>query len=150
MQIAQQITTRAHAGQTDRAGIAYITHPARVAARVAGDPDAEAVAWLHDVVEDTGQSVADLHAAGIPERVVGAVDAISKRPDEDRDSYYARVAANPLALKVKYADLADNGDPERLAMLEPEERRRLTAKYKHAHEVLAAESASSEEQLADG
>jgi (p)ppGpp synthase/HD superfamily hydrolase len=144
VEMARQIAVRAHAGQTDKAGVAYITHPARVAARVAGDLDAEAVAWLHDVVEDTGRSVEELYAAGFPERVVGAVDAISQRPDEEPDTYYARVAANPLALNVKYADLADNSDPKRLSLLQPELRERLEAKYKHAHEVLDAMTASSD------
>lgn len=138
MAVAQQISVRAHEGQTDKAGAPYIAHPARVAARVADDPDAEAVAWLHDVIEDTGRSLDDLRAAGMPERVVTAVEAISKRDNEERDAYYNRVAANPLALKVKYADLADNSDPARLAKLEPQVRARLEAKYKHAHEVIAA------------
>jgi (p)ppGpp synthase/HD superfamily hydrolase len=141
---ASEIAAHEHAGQTDKAGVAYITHPARVAARVAGDPDAEAVAWLHDVVEDTGRSLDDLRGAGMSERIVSAVDAISKRDDEDRNTHYARVAANPLALKVKYADLADNGDPVRLATLDPEVRKGLEAKYEHAHQVLAAKSADSD------
>ena len=49
---AKDLAHRAHAGQVDKAGRPYIEHVARVAARVADDPEAEAVAWLHDVLED--------------------------------------------------------------------------------------------------
>lgn len=136
VQLAREIATRAHQGQTDKAGAPYITHPARVAARVAGDPKAEMVAWLHDVVEDTSVTLDDL-ARDFPADVVSAVDAITRRPDEDPGAYYRRVAADPLALKVKYADLDDNSAPDRLALLDPETRDRLLEKYAHAREALA-------------
>jgi (p)ppGpp synthase/HD superfamily hydrolase len=136
---ARRIATQAHEGQTDKAGAPYIGHPARIAARVAGDAAAEVVAWLHDVVEDCDDWTLDrLRAEGISADLVKAVDAISKRAGEASDDYYARVAANPLALKVKYADLADNGDPARLARLDPTARDRLAGKYAHACEVLAS------------
>jgi (p)ppGpp synthase/HD superfamily hydrolase len=137
VELARDIATRAHQGQTDKAGAPYISHPARVAARVAGDPEAEMVAWLHDVAEDTSVTLEEL-ARDFPAQVVAAVGAITKRPDEDRDTYYRRVAADPLALKVKYADLADNSDPDRLALLDEPTRERLLAKYAHAREVLAS------------
>ena len=57
---ARDIATRAHRGQTDKSDADYIDHPRRVAQRVrhyatADQQDAaQVVAWLHDVVEDTG------------------------------------------------------------------------------------------------
>ncbi len=51
-ELAQSIAAAAHKGQVDKAGKPYIEHPAHVAASVQGDA-AKAVAWLHDVVEDT-------------------------------------------------------------------------------------------------
>jgi (p)ppGpp synthase/HD superfamily hydrolase len=133
---AQRIATEAHAGQTDKAGQPYIGHPGRVAARLTGDEQAEAAAWLHDVIEDTQTTATDLAAQGIPANVVAAVEALTRGNGEPPDDYYARVAANPLALKVKRADIADNADPERLAHLDPAIRERLTAKYDHARVVL--------------
>lgn len=50
--------------------------------------------------------------------------------------YHGRVAADPLALAVKRADIADNTDPERLGMLPVEIQRRLRAKYAAALEQL--------------
>ena len=41
----------------------------------------------------------------------------------------ARVRANEIALWVKRADIADNTDPERTALLDEETRERLAKKY---------------------
>ena len=54
----------------------------------------------------------------------------------DADSYYARIASHPLALKVKQADLDDNADPQRLAMLDAATAGRLRGKYAHARAAL--------------
>ena len=69
----------AHRDQVDKAGRAYVDHPARVAARVADDPVAAAVAWLHDTVEDTGTTLDELRRRGFPAVVRDAVDAMTRR-----------------------------------------------------------------------
>lgn len=140
---ARSIATRAHRGQTDQSGADYIDHPRRVADRArhyapAGHEDAaEVVGWLHDVVEDTTVTLDDL-CEDFPEEIVTGVDAMTRRPVEDGDVYYRRVAAHPLARAVKQADLDDNTDPARTALLDEETRARLARKYAHAREVLAA------------
>ena len=57
-ELAQSIAVAAHKGQVDKAGMPYIEHPAHVASGVQGDA-AKAVAWLHDVVEDTPLTFAE-------------------------------------------------------------------------------------------
>ncbi|QNK82388.1 HD domain-containing protein [Nakamurella sp. PAMC28650] len=137
---AEALARSAHADQVDKAGLPYVDHPARVAARVRislpGDGPAEAVAWLHDVVEDTSVTLDDL-ADEFGSLVAAGVEAITRRPGEDQDRYYRRVTANRLASVVKAADLEDNTDPARLAKLDPSVRARLEAKYAHARNVLA-------------
>lgn len=139
---ARAIATVAHAGQTDKAGAAYIGHPARVAVRVCAyappgqTENAQAVAWLHDVMEDTAVSLQELEAQ-FPARVTAAVDAVTKRPGEDPEAYYRRVAGNELARAVKHADLDDNTDPARTARLDPDTRARLEAKYIRARRALS-------------
>ncbi len=137
---AEALARSAHADQVDKAGLPYADHPARVAARVRisapGDESAEAVAWLHDVVEDTNVTLDDL-ADEFGSLVAAGVEAITRRPGEDGDAYYLRIAANRLAFLVKAADLADNTDPVRLAKLEPAVREQLEAKYAHARRALA-------------
>jgi (p)ppGpp synthase/HD superfamily hydrolase len=142
IELAKGLATAAHQGQLDKAGEPYLGHPARVADRVrVGAPDdlaaiAIATAWLHDVLEDTPTDPADLLAAGLPERVVDAVVALTKRAGETPAEYYARVRSDPLARMVKAADLADNTDPGRLAKLDQITAARLTAKYAAAREML--------------
>lgn len=133
---AQAIAQQAHAGQHDKTGQPYITHPARVAARVGNDPQAQAAAWLHDVVEDTDLTLNDLRDHGFPEAVIRAVAALTKTPGQDLGDYYAQVKANQLALRVKAADLDDNTDPARVANLDNATRERLNAKYAIAREAL--------------
>ncbi|MFW2543918.1 HD domain-containing protein [Primorskyibacter sp. 2E107] len=127
---AFELALSAHAGQTDKAGMAYIGHVARVAAGVTDEIDV-VVALLHDVVEDCDIPLAQI-ADQFGPRVAEAVDAITRRPDERPETYYARVAANPIATRVKRADIADNSHPARLALLDAETRDRLTRKYQTA------------------
>lgn len=138
--LAEQVATRAHAGQVDKAGVAYITHPARVAARL-NTPVTQTAGWLHDVVEDTGTTLEGLAGAGFSPEVVAAVDALTRRPGEEPNAYYVRVAANASAVAVKHADLDDNTDPARMAHLDAKTRDRLDRKYAHARAVLPARAA---------
>jgi (p)ppGpp synthase/HD superfamily hydrolase len=142
---AKEIATAAHAGQVDKADQPYIHHPARVAASLS-DPNAIAAAWLHDVVEDTSTTLSDLRPE-FPETVVLAVDALTRWPDLPSDEYYERIKANPVALEVKLADIADNSDPQRLSALDVATQDRLIAKYAKAREMLtsAAQQAPREE-----
>jgi (p)ppGpp synthase/HD superfamily hydrolase len=134
---ARDLARHAHAGQTDKSGQDYYrAHVADVAHRVGLDPRLRAVAYLHDVVEDTSWTMDALAHVGFPGDVLLAVDAITHRPHEDRLAYYARVKANPLALAVKHADIASNTDPNRLALLTPSTRTRLIEKYEQAKAAL--------------
>ncbi|MGF6419517.1 hypothetical protein ABH900_003027 [Stenotrophomonas sp. AN71] len=131
---ARALATQAHAGQTDKAGLPYIGHVSRVAAAVRGDDDAEVVAWLHDVAEDCPQFAHRIAAFPAPLRA--AVQLLNRDAAPDEDTYYARIAAHALALKVKLADLADNADPRRLAALDEATANRLRHKYAHARAAL--------------
>ncbi len=137
LEAAKAIAHREHSRQADKAGQPYIGHVSRVAAHVAGDQDAETVAWLHDVVEDTSVDLADLGAEFAP-HIVAAVDAITRRTGEAPADYYQRVRGNDLARRVKLADIADNADPVRLAGLDSATRERLERKYRHALEAVSA------------
>jgi (p)ppGpp synthase/HD superfamily hydrolase len=131
--------TMAHHGQVDLAGEDYIRHPLRVAERLKDEaPEVQAAAWLHDVIEDTEWTAARMLDAGFPVEVVDAVVCLTKIEGETRTAYYERVKTNPIALKVKLADIADNADPDRLAVLPVETAERLAAKYAAAEAVLTS------------
>ncbi|AWG63405.1 HD domain-containing protein [Mycobacteroides abscessus subsp. abscessus] len=132
-EVAEQIAREAHHGQIDKAGQPYIGHVGRVAATVApAEPTYIAAAWLHDVVEDTGSTLESLVAEGFPSEVVEAVGLLTRRDEAPDEVYYERIAANPVALVVKIADISDNTNPDRLDRLDQETRARLIGKYRKA------------------
>lgn len=136
---AVSIACQAHAGQSDKQGEPYIFHVMRVA--LACEGETRVVALLHDVVEDTGWTIAALQVQhGIPLEVAKALDAISRRKDvgETHADYIARVSRDPLAVTVKLADLADNLRPERLAALPPEQAASLSKRYLAAWRTLSS------------
>lgn len=61
----------------------------------------------------------ELRSAKCPEVVITAVRALTKHPGEPRDQAVARAATNPIARAIKRADVGDNSDPDRLALLGP-------------------------------
>lgn len=134
-EIAERIAREAHRGQVDKVGRPYIEHPQRVASAVAGDDMLVAIAWMHDVVEDTATNLDELQQM-FPSEITAAVDAITKRPEETRAQYYARVRQNPRALRVKHADIDDNTSPARVALLDEQTQKRLAAKYERARAEL--------------
>ena len=139
VELAKATAVRAHEGQVDKLGAAYIGHPARVAGHaraLGGSPEAIAAAWLHDVIEDCEVSAEDLRNSGIPETVIEAVQLLSKRPGQSLVEYCAKVRGNSLALLVKQADLADNTDLERTSQLDSVTRQRLAEKYRRTRALL--------------
>jgi (p)ppGpp synthase/HD superfamily hydrolase len=127
------LATVAHAGQEDKAGLPYILHPLAVMQAV-HTIDQKTVAVLHDVIEDTDVTSADLREAGFSDTVIGAVVAISKLEGQGYEDYLESVKENPLALHVKISDIQHN--MSRLTNLEPAEAGYLAAKYTKALKFL--------------
>lgn len=138
---AKDLAYRAHEGQVDKAGRPYIEHVARVAAAVGDDPLAEAVAWLHDVSEDCQAKYVDELMACFPHEVSAAVSYLTRYTGEDDSRYYGVVRINPIALRVKLADIADNSSEERLALLDDKTADRLRKKYAKAIKALTGDIA---------
>lgn len=141
VKIAEAIATIAHRNQTDKAGNPYIDHPRRVAASFNGHEGClryQAVAWLHDVLEDTDITRDDLHDAGISWPVIIDVELLTRSKDVSPEDYYAKITASQYALAVKLADIDDNTDPSRLALLDDATIVRLTRKYAKARLLLAS------------
>src|SRR5215831_14727116 len=99
---ALQIAAKAHEGQKDKEGLPYILHPLRVMQRVEGE-QAQIVAVLHDVIEDTAVTADDLRQAGFSEQVIAAVVCVTHRKDESYADYVVRCKANEVARRVKLA-----------------------------------------------
>jgi (p)ppGpp synthase/HD superfamily hydrolase len=132
---AKSIAKKAHKGQVDKNGMDYMRHPIAVASLVSGT-DATIVAYLHDVIEDTDVTLDDLRQEGFSIDIITAIDAISKRKGETNVDYIARVKENPLATRVKLADLKDNMSPAREIKHDKAMQERLMKKYLYAFEFL--------------
>ena len=134
LEAAIRIAVEAHAGQKDKNGQPYILHPLRVMARVQADEE-RIVAILHDVLEDTPWTRAQLEARGFPALILDALDCVTKRDGENYRDFVARSASNPIALRVKLADLEDNMDLRRLPKITPKDQERLS-RYLAAYQWL--------------
>ena len=118
---AMQIAYAAHHGQVDKAGVPYIFHPLHLAEQMEEEISCCA-ALLHDTVEDTEITLEAL-AADFPPEVVEAVGLLTHEEGTDYYDYVRRIRSNPIAKKVKLADLNHNMDATRFAGVEvPQER----------------------------
>ena len=125
-----------HFGQVDKGGEPYILHPLRVMLAVKGDIERK-VAVLHDTVEDTALTFADIRR-DFGWDVADAVNSLTKADGEDYAAFIDRVAQNRVATVVKLADLAYNMDVTRLGREPTNEDARRMVKYGEARNVLYA------------
>jgi (p)ppGpp synthase/HD superfamily hydrolase len=125
------LAVKAHEGQQDKSGRPYILHPLHLMAQM--DTDEEMMtAVLHDVVEDTGHTLADLRDMGLPEPVILALGLLTHdKETASYDEYVMQLKPNPIARKVKMADLRHNMDIRRLNSNGEKEAARLE-KYRRA------------------
>ncbi|MEA3207606.1 MAG: hypothetical protein QOE70_663 [Chthoniobacter sp.] len=110
---ALQIAVTAHAGQTSKDGSPYILHPLRLMAEMDSD-DERIVAILHDVIEDSNLTLADLEGEGFASEVLEAIRLLTHEKSVPYEEHVRRIEPHPLARKVKLADLRDNADLRRM------------------------------------
>lgn len=136
------LVVNAHAGQFDRGGNPYILHPLKVMHYLKSlDEELMCMALGHDVIEDTKVTYQDLHAAGMTERVIKGIAALTKLPGETYEEYKQRVFANRDAMLVKRADLRHNTDIRRLKGVSEKDLARM-AKYHQFYMEIEARLAS--------
>ena len=133
---AMDIAYHAHHGQVDKSGVPYIFHPLHLAESME-DEISCCAALLHDVVEDTNITLEDL-AQQFPAEVVDVVALLTHEEGVDYFDYVRRIKENPIAKKVKLADLAHNSDTSRFAgvPVPPERIGYFQRKYTKAKAIL--------------
>lgn len=109
---AIELAVRCHRGQTDKYRQPYILHVLGVAGRCRSIEE-KIVAFLHDTVEDKHITFEELREIGFTERILAAVERLTRRKGETYDAFVDRIAPDPLARAVKLADLEDNMDVRR-------------------------------------
>jgi (p)ppGpp synthase/HD superfamily hydrolase len=131
------IAAQAHLGQRDKGGAPYILHPLRMMMRMESEA-AMMAAVLHDVVEDSDWTLEQLRGEGFSEEVLQAVDCLTRRNYESYDEFVARAQANPIARRVKIADLEDNLNVKRLGKMTAKDLARIE-EYHRAWRALTQE-----------
>ena len=134
---AMLIAFAAHKEQVDKAGLPYIYHPVHLAEQMDNEA-AVCTALLHDVIEDTDMTLADLAAAGFPAEIITAVDLVTHGPEDNYWQYIRDIKANPTARAVKLADLQHNCDLTRLDTVDNVALERVE-KYRKAIAILTEE-----------
>jgi len=124
----------AHRGQADKGGMPYILHPLSVMLRMRTETEMM-VAVLHDVIEDTDYTMEALRQEGYPEEVLVPLDYVTRREGESYEAFTRRAAQNPVARRVKIADLEDNMEVRRIQELTDTDLEQLR-RYRRAWRML--------------
>ena len=127
--------------RVDKCNVPYVTHLLRVSEKM-GSKDGKVAALLHDVVEDIeGVTFDDLRDIGIPLNIIEVLKLVTKKPhdrvftqDEKLMLYNEEInniinSNNEIAIELKYSDMSDNFNEERLKLLEPQKRNWFLLKY---------------------
>ena len=131
---AMKVCFEAHKDQLDKTGLPYVFHPFHLAEQMTTE-QTTIVALLHDVVEDTDYTLADLKALGFDGEVLCAIDLMTHRDEVPYMDYVAEIKKNPIAKAVKLADLRHNSDMSRLDTITEYDKARAE-KYKKAIALL--------------
>lgn len=134
--LAMKVCFAAHRDQVDKSGLPYVFHPFHLAEQME-DEDTTIVALLHDVVEDSEYTLADLEKLGFSSQVIEAVRRMTHPAGVPYMDYVAVIKEDPIARKVKLADLRHNSDLSRLDKVNSKVLERA-AKYQAAIRLLEA------------
>lgn len=134
---AMKIAYNAHINQVDKSEVPYIYHPIHLAEQMNTEIEC-IVALLHDVVEDTDVTFEQLKQ-DFPEEVIEALKLLTHDKNTDYMEYVKKLKTNPIAKKVKIADIKHNADDTRLEKITVKDIARRN-KYKKALEILEGEN----------
>ena len=101
------IACDAHQGQSSINGEPYILHPLRLLIKAKSNEE-KIIAVLHDVIEKSNISLADLKNKGFDQNIISSIDSLSRRRSESYVEYIERLMQNRISVKIKLLDLADN------------------------------------------
>ena len=135
------MTATVFKNKKDKSDEPYFDHLFRVSQKL--DDEKEQVAGLlHDILEDTEITEDDLKNFGIPQDIIDIVKIVTKpvvdktkSNEEERLKLYDEeinkiIATNNIhAIRLKYADMTDNFNPDRINKLPKEKQEWFNKKY---------------------
>ena len=117
LEMALNIATEAHKGQTRRDGTDYVSHPIGVS-QLLSEPTDIILGLLHDVIEDTSwtqdkvsstlRKATDAKNYCIDEIMLGLYLLTHNKKLLSYDEYVTRLTNNPVTVRVKLADIFYN------------------------------------------
>ena len=140
---AMSICFEAHKEQKDKGGMPYVFHPFHLAEQMSTEEEI-CTALLHDVIEDTAWNLDGLAAEGFPGSVLDALALMTHDESTPYLDYVRELSTNPLAAKVKLADLRHNSTAGRLKAIRQKDTDRLQ-KYLRSQAILTGGEADLEE-----
>jgi (p)ppGpp synthase/HD superfamily hydrolase len=120
IEAAEKLARDLHVNDVRRDGVPYVEHLRRVAVLVkaaGGDDIAQAIAWLHDAMEDhkdaflRGMSPASFKGVTSADlcTVLSGVGSMTRGDDESYEDYLENVCASDVRVRlVKLCDMFDN------------------------------------------
>lgn len=117
---ASEISFQAHLEDKDKSGYPYFFHPTYLASQM-DDEITTCVAFLHDVIEDHGDtySFKFLENQGFYKEIIEALKLLTHSKNVNYMDYISKIKTNPYATKVKIADLKHNMDTRRMNGAKP-------------------------------
>lgn len=112
----------------------YVFHPFHLAEQMQTE-ETTVVALLHDVVEDTEYTLADLEKMGFGKSIIDAIALMTHAKGVDYMDYVRAIKSNPVAKAVKLADLRHNSELSRLDAVDEKALERVE-KYRKAMALL--------------
>ena len=118
-----EIALEAHHGQKDKSDLPYIIHHLRV---MLGMHTLEEmiIAVLHDVLEDSKINEDYLIAKGISRNSIKTLKLLTKS-NGDYSNYIKNLKSDPVAVKIKEADIIDNMNITRPKTIDTDDVKRL-------------------------
>lgn len=134
LETAIRLAAKVHRGQVDRFGKPYVLHVMRVMER-GQDFDEQVLGALHDVLERSDLTLADIEKKGFSPRILKSLDRITRRANETYEAYIDRVVEDSLAIRVKLNDLADKMDLRHVDQLDDSDLKRYNKQLTAYHRM---------------
>ena len=133
--LALRVCFEAHKDQLDKGGMPYVFHPFHLAEQM--ETEAEiCTALLHDVVEDTDYTLDDIEKLGFPKEITEARGLLTNDDEISYMDYVKEIKKNPIARKIKLADLRHNSDTNRIEIKTEEEARKAKKRIEKYHKAM--------------
>lgn len=136
LKLAEKISKIAHEGQVDKGGTDYFSGHIQSVVSGVNSAEEKTLAYIHDLIEDTDYSLVNITKYFSQEIIEALVLVTKTNRKQDYLEYINNIKTNPLARKVKLADLENNSDLSRLKVVTEKDEKRIL-KYKKAIQILS-------------